>query len=150
MIRKYHNIYGLTVNKTTLSLLDTKRYITSGGITTCAYGCSQYHQEQWAVPHFVLVISNNKPVCPVLQWNNQFCIYINRPYWICCPSVTATFQFSWLIQIPNICKWTNKSINFSCYNWRGFFVSPFIALITSGNLITHSLLRLCGFCSSLL
>ena len=45
----HHNIYGITVNKTTLSPLGTKRYITSGGITPCAYGCSQYHQEQWSV-----------------------------------------------------------------------------------------------------
>ena len=27
-----------------------KRYIAPDGITTYAYGCSQYHQEQWAVP----------------------------------------------------------------------------------------------------
>ena len=38
-----HNIYGLTVNKTTLSPLDTKRYITPDGITTYAFG---FHQEQ--------------------------------------------------------------------------------------------------------
>ena len=42
----HHNIYGLTVNKSTLSLLDTKRYITTDGITTYAYGCSQYYREQ--------------------------------------------------------------------------------------------------------
>jgi hypothetical protein len=34
----HHNIYGLTVNKTTLSPLDTKRYIASDGIITYAYG----------------------------------------------------------------------------------------------------------------
>ena len=39
----HHNIYGLTVNKTILSPLDTKRYITPDGITTYACG---YHQEQ--------------------------------------------------------------------------------------------------------
>ena len=39
----HHNIYGLTVNKTTLSPLDTKRYITPDGITTYAYG---YQPEQ--------------------------------------------------------------------------------------------------------
>ena len=33
-----HNIYGLKVNKITLSPLDTKRYIASDGITTYAYG----------------------------------------------------------------------------------------------------------------
>ena len=38
-----HNIYGLKVNKTTLSPLDTKRYITPDGITTYAYG---YQPEQ--------------------------------------------------------------------------------------------------------
>ena len=39
----HHNIYGLKVNKTTLSPLDTKRYIASDGITTYAYG---YQPEQ--------------------------------------------------------------------------------------------------------
>ena len=39
----HHNIYGLTVNKTTLSPLDTKRYITPDGIMTYAYG---YQPEQ--------------------------------------------------------------------------------------------------------
>ena len=39
----HHNIYGLKVNKTTLSPLDTKRYIAPDGITTYAYG---YQQEQ--------------------------------------------------------------------------------------------------------
>ena len=34
----HHNIYGLTVNKTRLSPLDTKRYIAPDGITTYAYG----------------------------------------------------------------------------------------------------------------
>ena len=34
----HHKIFGLTVNKTTLSPLDTKRYIASDGITTYAYG----------------------------------------------------------------------------------------------------------------
>ena len=34
----HHNIYGLTVNKTTLSPLDTKRYITPDGIMTYTYG----------------------------------------------------------------------------------------------------------------
>jgi hypothetical protein len=38
-----HKIYGLTMNKTTLSPLDTKRYIAPDGITTYAYG---YQQEQ--------------------------------------------------------------------------------------------------------
>ena len=38
-----HNIYGLKVNKTTLSPLDTKRYIAPDGITTFAYG---YQLEQ--------------------------------------------------------------------------------------------------------
>ena len=38
-----HNIYLLTVNKTTLSPLDTKRYITPDGIMTYAYG---YQPEQ--------------------------------------------------------------------------------------------------------
>lgn len=38
-----HNIYGLKVNKTTLSPLDTKRYIAPDGITTYAYG---YQEEQ--------------------------------------------------------------------------------------------------------
>ena len=35
----HHNIYGLTVNKTTLSPLDTKQYIAPDGITTYAFGC---------------------------------------------------------------------------------------------------------------
>ena len=39
----HHNIYGLKVNKTTLSPLDTKRYIAEDGITTYAYG---YQLEQ--------------------------------------------------------------------------------------------------------
>ena len=39
----HHNIYGLTVNKTTLSPLDTKRYITPDGILTYVYG---YQPEQ--------------------------------------------------------------------------------------------------------
>lgn len=39
----HHNIYGLKVNKTTLSPLDTKRYIAPDGITTYAYG---YQPEQ--------------------------------------------------------------------------------------------------------
>ena len=39
----HHIIYGLTVNKTTLSPLDIKRYITPDGITTYAYG---YQPEQ--------------------------------------------------------------------------------------------------------
>ena len=39
----HHNIYGLTVNKTTLSPLDTKRYTNPDGITTNAYG---YQPEQ--------------------------------------------------------------------------------------------------------
>ena len=38
---KQHNIYGLTVNKTTLSPLDTKRYTAPDGITTYADGYSQ-------------------------------------------------------------------------------------------------------------
>ena len=38
-----HNIYGLKINKTTLSPLDTKRYIAPDGITTYAYG---YQAEQ--------------------------------------------------------------------------------------------------------
>jgi hypothetical protein len=38
-----HNIYGLKVNKITLSPLDTKRYIASDGIMTYAYG---YQPEQ--------------------------------------------------------------------------------------------------------
>ena len=38
---KQHNIYGLTVNKTALSPLDTKRYTAPDGITTYAYGYSQ-------------------------------------------------------------------------------------------------------------
>ena len=41
----HHNVYGLAVNKATLSPLDTKRYITSDGIMSYAYGCSQYHRE---------------------------------------------------------------------------------------------------------
>ena len=41
-----HNIYGLTVNKTTLSPLDTKRYIAPDGITTYEYGYLQYQLEQ--------------------------------------------------------------------------------------------------------
>ena len=43
---KHHNIYGLTVNKTTLSPLDTKRYIAPDGIMTYAYGYSQYQLGQ--------------------------------------------------------------------------------------------------------
>ena len=38
---KHHTIYGLTINKTTLSPLDTKRYTAPDGITTYAYGYSQ-------------------------------------------------------------------------------------------------------------
>ena len=38
-----HQIYGLTINKTTLSPLDTKRRIAPNGITTYAFG---YRQEQ--------------------------------------------------------------------------------------------------------
>ena len=38
-----HNIYGITLNKTTLTPLDTKRYIDNDGITTYAY---RYHSEQ--------------------------------------------------------------------------------------------------------
>ena len=38
-----HQIYGLTINKTTLSPLDTKRWIAPDGITTYAFG---YRQEQ--------------------------------------------------------------------------------------------------------
>ena len=38
-----HNIYGITVDKTTLTSLDTKRYIDNDGITTYAYG---YYSEQ--------------------------------------------------------------------------------------------------------
>ena len=34
----HHKIYGLTINKTTLSPLDTKRYTAPDGITTYAYG----------------------------------------------------------------------------------------------------------------
>ena len=33
----HHNIYGLTVNKTTPSPLDTKRYTAPDGITTYAF-----------------------------------------------------------------------------------------------------------------
>ena len=33
----HHNIYGLTVNKTTLSPLDTKRYIAPDGVMTYAW-----------------------------------------------------------------------------------------------------------------
>ena len=36
----HHKIYGLTINKTTLSPLDTKRYTAPDGITTYAYGYS--------------------------------------------------------------------------------------------------------------
>ena len=43
---KHHNIYGLTENKTTLSPLDTKRYIAPDGIMTYAYGYSQYQLGQ--------------------------------------------------------------------------------------------------------
>ena len=39
---KHHKIYGLTVNKTTLSPLDTKRFIAPDGIITYAYGYSQF------------------------------------------------------------------------------------------------------------
>ena len=39
----HHNRYGLTVNKTTLSPLDTKRYIAPDGITTYAYGFAAPH-----------------------------------------------------------------------------------------------------------
>ena len=39
----HHNIYLLTVHKTTLSPLDTKRYITPDGNMTYAYG---YQPEQ--------------------------------------------------------------------------------------------------------
>ena len=47
MLRSFnHNIFGLKVNKTTLSPLDTKRYIEPDGITTYAYGYSQYQPEQ--------------------------------------------------------------------------------------------------------
>jgi hypothetical protein len=35
---KKHQIYGLHINKTSLSPLDTKRWITDGGIITNAYG----------------------------------------------------------------------------------------------------------------
>ena len=38
-----HNIYRITVDKTTLTPLDTKRYIDHDGVTTYAYG---YHSEQ--------------------------------------------------------------------------------------------------------
>ena len=38
-----HQIYGLTINETTLSPLDTKRWIAPDGITTYAFG---YRQEQ--------------------------------------------------------------------------------------------------------
>ena len=38
-----HQIYGLTINKTTLSPLDTKRFIAHDGITTYAFG---YQSEQ--------------------------------------------------------------------------------------------------------
>ena len=38
-----HQIYGLSINKTTLSPLDTKRWIAPDGITTYAFG---YRQEQ--------------------------------------------------------------------------------------------------------
>ena len=38
-----HQIYGLTINKTTVSPLDTKRWIAPDGITTYAFG---YRQEQ--------------------------------------------------------------------------------------------------------
>ena len=38
-----HQIYGLTINKTTLSPLDTKRWTAPDGITTYAFG---YRQEQ--------------------------------------------------------------------------------------------------------
>ena len=38
-----HQIYDLTLNKTTLSPLDTKRWIAPNGITTYAFG---YRQEQ--------------------------------------------------------------------------------------------------------
>ena len=34
----HHNIYGLTVNKITLSPLDTKRCTAPDGITTYAFG----------------------------------------------------------------------------------------------------------------
>ena len=33
-----HQIYGISVNKTTLSPLDTKRYISADGIKTYAFG----------------------------------------------------------------------------------------------------------------
>ena len=39
---KHHKIYGLKVNKTTLSPLDTKRFIAPDGIITYAYGYSQF------------------------------------------------------------------------------------------------------------
>ena len=39
---KHHKIYGITVNKTTLSPLDTKRFIAPDGIMTYAYGYSQF------------------------------------------------------------------------------------------------------------
>ena len=38
-----HNIYGITVDKTTLIPLDTNRYIDNDGITTYPHG---YHTEE--------------------------------------------------------------------------------------------------------
>ena len=39
MLRSYnHQIYGINVNKTSLSPLDTKRWILDDGINTLAFG----------------------------------------------------------------------------------------------------------------
>ena len=46
-----HNIYGITVDKTTLTPLDTKGYVDNNSITAFAY---RYHSEQQ-----VIIISQN-------------------------------------------------------------------------------------------
>ena len=94
------------------------------------------------LPISVLVISNNKPVCPVLQCNNQLCVHQLTIF-----DLLPVFYHHLLILLVDSNYLPLKNGLF-CRQWRGFFVSPFIALLPSGKIFTQSLLRLCQLCSS--
>ena len=53
-----HVVYGLSVNKTTLSPFDSKRWITSDGVNTLAYG--HKNLKEAIMEHWILNISRRQ------------------------------------------------------------------------------------------
>ena len=92
MIRSQkHQIYGLTINKTTLSPLDTKRFIAPDGPYALCY-------------NMIINLMN-----------------IHTPYWVCGSASATTFLFSRLIQISHTYIRTDLCVWCPCYNRGRFF-----------------------------